>query len=363
MVRILHTADVHLTPDAEERLAAMESVVSIADAENVDLLTIGGDLFDTEVAAERLRGSLRDLFSDRNYPILTIPGNHDAEAFRRNLVFGENFTPATQTPFDHYVVGDELARVTCLPYTAHPTDDLLIDLANRDPFEGPEFLLLHCSLEAPIHGDVGDEGEQRYFPIKTQALAELDFDYYLAGHFHSSHITELSNGGTFAYPGSPASVTRKETDRRTVLLVDTDASRAIQPRHLDTFHYDRLSLRVTPGAEEDVLDRVRSQVSEWGARHVAPAIAVDGFTEWNEAEFDEALAEASGAVPVDNDTRSVDYILANPLFETFQVELQAREELRSIEERDDYDIDRFKDEVWEQTLAVFVDLAAEGKLA
>jgi DNA repair exonuclease SbcCD nuclease subunit len=361
MVRVLHTADIHLAPDADEREAALDTVLSRADAKDVDLVTIGGDLFDSEVAAEQLRETLRELFSDRPYPILTIPGNHDADAFHSNLFFGEQFIPATETPFDHFVVDDEL-RVTYLPYTPQVTDDLLIELQNREPFEGTEVLLLHCSLEAPIQGGVGDEDEQRYFPITKEQLAELEFNYYLAGHYHSQHHTELSNGGTFVYPGTPASVTRKETGRRISVVIDTDAVQDVQLQHLDSFHYDSLDLRVTPGREDTVIEEIRSQVANWDEQQVAPEITVDGYTEMGERAFNDALTDVSGDVPVENRTRTVEYILSHPLFETFQQRLEERDQLDAVEERDDYDVENFQDEIWEETLAVFADLSAEGKL-
>jgi exonuclease SbcD len=360
MVRILHTGDIHLTPDADRRQVALETILSKADATGVDLLTIGGDLFDSDVAAEQLRESLRELFSDRSYPILTIPGNHDADAFRSNLFFGESFTPATETPFDQFVIHD--TRVTALPYTPQATDELLVGLRDREPFDGTEALLLHCSLEAPVQGGVGDEGEQRYFPITKEELAELDFDYYLAGHYHSQHRTELSNGGTFVYPGTPASVTRKETGRRTSVLIDTEAAQDVQLQPLDSFHYDTLDLRVTPGDEERVLEEIQSQVTIWNNRHVEPKISVDGFTEMDETAFSEALSDVSGDIDVENSTRTVEHILSHPLFETFQQRLEEREQLHAVEERDDYDVEGFQDDVWEEMLAIFADLAAEGKL-
>lgn len=361
MVRILHTADVHLTPDADEREGALETVLSKADAESIDLVTIGGDLFDSKIASEQLRETLRELFSDRPYSILTIPGNHDVGAFQSNLFFGEEFIPATEAPFGHFVVDGE-ARVTYIPYTPQATDDLLIGLQDREPFDGPEFLLLHCSLEAPIHGGIGDEDEQRYFPITKEKLAELGFEYYLAGHYHSQHRTELSNGGTFVYPGTPASVTRKETGQRTCVVIDTGAEQDVQLQLLDSFHYDLLDLRVTPGREDTVIETIRAQVADWDDRQVAPEITVDGYTRMEEGPFDEALSDVSGDVPIKNTTRTVEHILSHPLFDTFQQRLSEREQLHAVEERDDYVTERFQDEIWEETLAVFTELAAEGKI-
>lgn len=362
MPTILHTADVHLDPSAPARTEGLEAVLSLADAEAVDLVTIGGDLFDSEVAAEELRDSLRELFSDRAYPILTIPGNHDANAFRGNLVFGENFEPTTDEPFHHVPVAEGAARVTCLPYTPQATDDLLIALAEREPFDGPEVLLLHCSLNAPVKGSVGNEGETRYFPISKEALAELDFVFYLAGHYHSNHRTELSNGGTFVYPGTPTSVTRSETQRRTVALIDTEASQAVRLQRLETFHYDELRRRVTPGDEETVIETIEEQVSTWANREVEAEIVLNGYTETGETAFEEAVAEAAGEVPFDNNTRTVEHILAHPLFQDFEAALDGRPEPLATEAREDYDPDDFKEDVWEHTLDIFATLSAEGSI-
>lgn len=361
MTRILHTADIHLSPTATERQSALESVLSQADSRNVDLVTIGGDLFESEAAAEQLRNDLRSVFSNRSYPVLAIPGNHDADAFRSNLFFGDAFVPATDTPFDHFEVGE--TRVTFLPYTPQATDELLIELRDRSDYPGTECLLLHCSLEAPLQGGVGDEGEQRYFPVTKEELAELDFEYYLAGHYHSQHHEELPNGGSFVYPGTPASVTRKETGRRTTVLIDTDTTRDVQLRYLDSFHYDSLDVRVTPGTEQEILRAVRSQVDTWTERQVEAEITVDGFTEMNEAAFRDALDDAADEVPVENGTRTVEHLLTHPLFEAFEERLAQRESLHAVETQVPSDVEEFQDDVWEETLAVFAELAAEGVLS
>lgn len=361
MVKILHTADLHLAPDAEERIAALETVLSKAEQKEVGLVTIGGDLFDSELAAEQLRETLRETFSDRPYSILTIPGNHDVAAYQSNLFFGDSFLPATDSPFGFFEIKD--TRITTLPYTSQATEELLISLRDREPFDGTECLLLHCSLEAPITRNIGDEDERRYFPVKKEELAELGFDYYLSGHYHSPHRTTLSNGGTFLYPGTPASVSRKETGRRRVTYIDTEDGQAVQLEAIDSFHYDSLELRVTPATEDTVLDEIESSVAQWETRDVSPEITITGFTEMSEDEFADAVSNASDDITVSNQTRTVEHILTHPLFEAFQTRLDDRNKLQSIEERADYDIDRFQEDVWEETLEVFADLAAEGILS
>ena len=147
MTRMLHTADIHLTPDDQERMDALRSLLDLAEREEIDVVTISGDLFDQPENVEQLRTDLRnDLFSNRSFEIILIPGNHDIEAYRGDVFFGDSCTVITEEPFGYWTAPDGNLRITGLPYRERPDDDLLLSLQDRDPFEGTEVLLLHCSL-------------------------------------------------------------------------------------------------------------------------------------------------------------------------------------------------------------------------
>lgn len=350
MARICHTADVHLARDGPERREALEAVLDAAVEADADLVTIGGDCFDSEADAEALRGDLRSTFADLPFQVLAIPGNHDEAAYRDDVFFGQAFEAAVGEPFEHVYPPETDLRVTCLPYTPRADEELLVSLADRDPFDGDEILLLHCSLEAPFDGDAGDETDQRYFPVTESALAELDFDAVLAGHYHSAHEVSLSGGGTFVYPGTPASVTRSETGPRTVAILDTDRE-AVERHRLGTFHYDHLDVEVAPGEEAAAVERVEDWVEERRDRRVEASITVTGHLSGDEADFAASLAAASGDVPVENRTTSVDAILSHPLYRDFEARLAER----------DLDDDLAAD-VRDRTLRAFSELASEGRL-
>lgn len=350
MARICHTADVHLARDAPERRAALEAVLDAAVEADADLVTIGGDCFDGEADAEALRGGLRSTFADLPVPVLAIPGNHDEAAYRDDVYFGPAFEAVVGEPFEHVRPPGTDVRLTCLPYTPHADEDLLVSLADREPFDGDEVLLLHCSLEAPVDARDGDEGTHRYFPVTEATLAELDFDAVLAGHYHSAHEVALSNGGTFVYPGTPASVTRGETGPRSVAIVDTDRD-GVERRRLDTFHYDHLAVDVAPGDEDAAVERIREWVDERRNRDVEASITVTGHVRVDEADFAASLADAAGDVSVDDCTTGVDAILSHPLFEDFAAKLAERD-LDAALERD----------VRERTIRAFSELASEGRL-
>src|SRR5438093_6967042 len=91
MLRIIHTADVHLgarhddlgdqaVAQRERQFAAFVASVDLALAERVDLFLVAGDLFDSNVqprrSVERAVAQLRRLVEARIRCVL-IPGTHD----------------------------------------------------------------------------------------------------------------------------------------------------------------------------------------------------------------------------------------------------------------------------------------------
>src|SRR3954471_16674381 len=91
MLRIIHTADVHLgarhddlgeqaAAQRERQFAAFKATVDLALSEKVDLFLIAGDLFDSNVQprrpVERLPAELKRLTEPRIRTII-IPGTHD----------------------------------------------------------------------------------------------------------------------------------------------------------------------------------------------------------------------------------------------------------------------------------------------
>ena len=91
MIKILHTADWHLGKRLqefsrlEEQKLVLEEIIDIADQENVDLILLAGDIFDTfnpnHEAVELLYKTLRKLSKNGERPIIAISGNHDSTQF------------------------------------------------------------------------------------------------------------------------------------------------------------------------------------------------------------------------------------------------------------------------------------------
>jgi len=91
MLRLIHTADVHLgarhddlgeqaSAQRERQFAAFKAGVELAIAEKVDIFLIAGDLFDSNVqprrSVERVAAELKRLVEAKIRTVI-IPGTHD----------------------------------------------------------------------------------------------------------------------------------------------------------------------------------------------------------------------------------------------------------------------------------------------
>ena len=315
---ILHTSDLHLSEDKPKTIAALDQLLRLANERSVDLMTIGGDLFDSAEDAEALRSELRSKFSNNGFDILSIPGNHDIEAYALNLHFGPDITIVTEKPFK--MISKDDVSIIALPFTERPSEELLSDL--KIAHAQASILLLHCTLDIGFStGDFG-EGEARdYFPISIATLGRLGYDYVLAGHFHkTTNIRTLGEKGWFVYPGSPVSHTKKETGRRNAVLIDTSAE-TCQPIPLQCFYHDSITVNVRPRAEDEAIQSIEEWIKERHGDDCALEVIVDGFIEKNEKEFRDSIEGIAKGVELDYRCRNVTEVLEHPLFQRFKKKL------------------------------------------
>lgn len=351
MTTVVHTADVHLRPDADARLDALEAVLSVAEEQRADVVTIGGDLFDRPEDVDALRGTLRNsVFADRPFEVLLIPGNHDVAAFRGDLFFGDSCTVVADVEtFGSWVSPAGDLRIVCVPYREVADDDLLLALGERDPFDGTDVLLFHGSLDAPIGGDAGGESAYRYFPVSEAELTALGFDYYLAGHYHGPHHLRFESDAEFAYPGTPAATRTAETGQRRVVHLDPDDGLSFTP--LATAHYLQKRVTVTPGDEAAALADLESWVETAVGPEAVPSITVEGVLGQSEAAFAERLHAVADPEWVTNETVSVEHVRSHSVLQ---------EVAERLDDRDwDEEVTRA---VWTRTLQAAGRVAPSGRL-
>ena len=271
-MKIVHTADVHLSKDHPERLEALKEVISVCDEEEADLLLISGDLFDRNTGPDDYETEIRPLFSDNSFHTLVIPGNHDESAFREGSYFGNDIDQLLSRPFESKEY--EGVKITGVPYTEEGFSELVSPLSEESDEDVINLLMIHCTLS----GATGGFGEEsKYLPVKPQELIESGYDYVFSGHIHSSATKKQLENIVFTYPGSPVSISSSETGRRHVWVFDTEVEK-LESRKLDTFHYLKEKIEVMP-KEEDIIDRAIQGFKDKDLSKASITIELNGFTD------------------------------------------------------------------------------------
>ena len=332
-MKILHTADLHLDEESEERWEALDEILRVADEQEVDLVSISGDLFDHDTDAEKLRNRLRDALSGGDFPVAIIPGNHDAESFRRGLHFGEQ-VEVLDNPDQPLQCGD--LNVWGLPFSRMNGEEVLGQLRalgeRMEETDGRHVLLFHGELLDAFYSqrDFGDE-EGSYMPAKLSYFRDLPVDCVLAGHFHSRFADwELDNetDGFFVYPGSPVSVTRRETGVRKVNILEPGGG----PRgvELETRYYEDIRVVLDPVEGTDPVERVREELEDL-PKHAAPLLTVTGYLNaeklgTTEKEVIEELQGMAEGVCEHTDYSFMDVsrIVEDDLFQRFMSKVDSR---------------------------------------
>jgi exonuclease SbcD len=243
MLRIIHTADVHLgarhddlgeqaAAQRERQFAAFKATVDLALAEKVDLFLIAGDLFDSNVqprrSVERVAAELKRLVEGRIRTVI-IPGTHDV--FDRASIYRAYDLPtmagATADDGMITVLDPEHALVHLAPL------DLVVHgrvFATKRAPHSPLQDLAAATAAAPatwqvglVHGSIAIPGktDRDEVVITTDEIAASGLDYLALGHWHS---TQSSKAGAvaYAYSGAPEAVALDQDRAGKVLLVELD---------------------------------------------------------------------------------------------------------------------------------------------
>ena len=245
MLRIIHTADVHLgarhddlgeqaAAQRERQFAAFKAAVDLALREKVDLFLIAGDLFDSNVqprrSVERVAAELKRL-AEAKIRTVIIPGTHDVcdrasiyRAYDLAAMAGSSPHDGMVTVLDpdrpsiHLATLDAVVQARIFGTKRAPQSPLK-GFDRTTPADGPAATwrigMVHGSIAIPGKTD-RDE-----VVITTDEIAASGLDYLALGHWHS---TQVGRAGpvTYAYPGAPEAVALDQDRAGKVLLVELD---------------------------------------------------------------------------------------------------------------------------------------------
>ncbi len=253
MLRIIHTADVHLgarhddlgeqaAAQRERQFAAFKAAVDLALKEKVDLFLIAGDLFDSNVqprrSVERVAAELKRL-AEAMIRTVVIPGTHDVcdrasiyRAYDLAALAGSGLDDEMVTVLDpdrpsvHLAALDAVVHGPVFATKRAPHSPLqgfdatatgAIDRAA--PPSGHD-TTWHIGL---IHGSISIPGktDRDEVVITTDEIAASGLDYLALGHWHSAQQGR-AGAVTYAYPGAPETVALDQDRAGKVLLVALD---------------------------------------------------------------------------------------------------------------------------------------------
>ncbi len=267
MLRLVHTADVHLgarhtdlgeqaAAQRERQFAAFRRTVDLALQERVDLVLIAGDLFDSNTqprrSVERVAAELRRLAQAAIRTVI-IPGTHDCYD-RSSIYRAHDLAALAGVP----PVGDMLVVLTPdRPEVVLPMLDAVIygrvfetKRAPQSPLHGFDVRaearatwrigMIHGALSIPGMTD-GDE-----VVIDADEIASSGLDYLALGHWHST-LTARAGDVQYGYSGAPEPVAVDQDRAGNVLLVTLDLVDGVrrvtvQERSVGRTKFERLDL-------------------------------------------------------------------------------------------------------------------------
>lgn len=241
MLRLIHTADVHLgarhddlgeqaSAQRERQFAAFVAAIDLALTEKVDLFLVAGDLFDSNVqprrSVERVAAELKRLVDARIRTVI-IPGTHDV--YDRASIYRayDLAALAGSVPHDdfltvldpdrssvHLPACDVIVHGTVFPTKRAPHSPLKgLDAAQDGTAATWRIGMVHGAIAIPGKTD-GDE-----VVITTDEIAASNLDYLALGHWHSSQAGKAGTV-TYAYAGAPEPVALDQDRAGKVLLVE-----------------------------------------------------------------------------------------------------------------------------------------------
>jgi len=277
MLRLLHTADVHLGARhtdlgdravalRERQFAAFGASIDLAIQEKVDLFLIAGDLFDSNVqprrSVDRAVAQLRRLVEAKIRTVI-IPGTHDvydrASIYRAydlpslaGSVGSDFMTVLTPDKPDVVLAAlDLVVHGRCFATKRAPYSPLRDVDASSDDRGTWHVGLLHAAVAIPGQ-TVNDE-----VVVTPDEIEASHLDYLALGHWHS---TVQGNAGStiWAYSGAPEAVAIDQDRAGSVLLVTLEEQNgkkrvALEPKTVARTRFERLDVDAATIATQPAL--------------------------------------------------------------------------------------------------------------
>jgi DNA repair protein SbcD/Mre11 len=282
MVRIFHTADVHVGlkftrgyPESlqkslvDERVAVVARMADLANQERCQLFVVAGDLFDHLRVSKKVIRQTAEALRRFDGLVAVLPGNHDYKSeaddpiwpdFKDSLGEGhlilDRCVPYDLEPFGMPVV---LLPGVC---TAKHSKENAVGWIQEATADLPESKLkigvAHGSLAGLSPDFNGD-----YYPMQQPELAKMDVDVWLLGHTHIRFPDrdEGSDARVF-YPSTPEPDGFDCGHAGHALVIDIDEDRTCEYRSVRTGRFRFHVMHKTGIDSESKLIQLKKEFEE-----------------------------------------------------------------------------------------------------
>ena len=275
--RLLHTADWQIgkpyrwieEPERRSRLQrarveAVERLLETANAQNVDVVLVAGDLFDSNTIDTALAMEVLELIGTLSIPVVVIPGNHDhggaGGIWRRSDVQQELRQRATNLHLLLEATPVQIAGITLLPCPLRRQHESVspgawLDTLDWDSLDSklPRVVLAHGSIQGFGARDYDRSTEAGANQLRPNSWDHNAYDYLALGDWHA--LKEVPPKGW--YPGTPEPdrfPSQANDQRGQVLLVDVKRGQPATVEPISTakfrWHNERVQLRTSHDLEQ-----------------------------------------------------------------------------------------------------------------
>lgn len=222
-VKILHCADFHLDAPLvnldkdigdirrEELIESFGNIIDRAKIENVDIVLISGDLFDSARVSNNTINYIKKKIEEiKEIPVILSAGNHDS--LLKNYYYRQTQWPSNFHVFDKSMDKIDYAeKNVCIYgrsfYNSYEEEGYLKGFKVED--EGKINIMI-------LHGDMAKNS--KYNPIMIEEIENSGLDYLALGHIHKFSGINKVKSTYWAYPGTPEGRGFDETGEKGIIL-------------------------------------------------------------------------------------------------------------------------------------------------
>lgn len=209
-MRLIHCADLHLDSKMESNLTREQAkerkeeilltytqMIDYAKKNQVQVILIAGDLFDTKKVTKRTRHVVLDsILSNPDIDFLYLRGNHDADSFLDSLR-GEDENG--ELPPNLKLFGKDWLQYT---YGEVVISGVELSPDNMDYIYDALLLSPQAYNIVMLHGqETRYKGKDATPKIALSALKNRNIDYLALGHIHTYKEGKLDSRGEYCYSG------------------------------------------------------------------------------------------------------------------------------------------------------------------